>query len=569
MLTRPVILVVDDNPATLTPLLDALARRFGGDYRIVSHLSPAEAVREMHGLKEDGERLALVAADQWMPGMTGIELLVQAHDIHPEAQRALLVDWGDRTAAPTILEGCATGRLENYLYRPWSPPEVHLYPAIGEFLAAWTRMHGPGMEIVRIVADDPSPRAHQLREILSRNGIPHGFYLADSDAGARLLEKAQLDRSQLPVALLPDGHSLVDPSSSEILDALGATNLEERDCDLAIVGGGPAGLASAVYAASEGLRTIVIEREAVGGQAGTSSLIRNYLGFPGGISGAQLAQRAYEQAWLFGTRFVFAREATGLCARGKERVVTLSDGSEIRAKSVLIATGASYRRLDVPRLQRFDGAGVYYTVPGDGRYFKGLDVFIAGAGNSAGQGLVHISKYARTATLLVRGDSIEKHMSDYLVQEIRLRPNVEVRLNAEAVDGDGEGRLERITIRDHESGARETRPAHALFVLIGADPHTEWLADSLQRDAKGFIRTGADVDGERGWPLRNRPPARFETSVPGVFAAGDVRSGSTKRVGSAVGEGAVAMPFIHEYLRAPVPLEEADLLSPEAAVRGR
>lgn len=554
MNARPNILVVDDEPTALASLLDALTRRFGGDYRVIPHLSARTALAELEGLKTEGERVALIIADHWMPEMTGSDVLVHAHRIFPEAQRALLVEWGDRTAAPAILEGCAMGRLENYLHKPWSPPEVHLYPAVGEFLADWTRMHGPRMEIVRVLGEDPSPRAREIRDLLERNGIPHGFYRADSEDSLRLIEKTRLDPARLPAVVLLDGHVLSDPTNAEIMDALGATNVEETTCDLAIVGGGPAGLASAVYASSEGLRTVVIEREAVGGQAGASSLIRNYLGFPRGISGAALAQRAYEQAWLFGTKYVFAREAHRLEARATDRVVRLADGTEIVAKSVLIATGAAYRRLGIPELERFTGAGVFYIVPSDGRFVEGKDVFVSGAGNSTGQGVVHLARFAKSVTLLVRGDSLERHMSDYLVREIRTRPNVEVRLRTEAVEGHGDGRLERLTIADRKRGLRETRPAAALFVLIGAQPRTEWLSEAVQRDAKGFIVTGADVNTEAAdWPL-DRPPTRFETSMPGVFAAGDARYGSAKRVGSAVGEGAVAMPFIHEYLGTPASL---------------
>jgi thioredoxin reductase (NADPH) len=554
MKTRPNIIVVDDEPTGLASLGDALTRRYSGDYRVIPHLSALGALSELGRLKDEGERVALIIADQWMPEMTGSRLLAQAHKIFPEAQRGLLVEWGDRTAAPAILKGCAMGRLDNYLHKPWFPPEVHLYPAIGEFLADWTRRHGPRMEIVRVLGEDPSPRAREIRDLLERNGIPHGFYRADSEDSLRLIEKTRLDPAQLPAVVLLDGHVLSDPTNTEILDALGATDVEEPTCDVAIVGGGPAGLASAVYASSEGLRTVVIEREAVGGQAGTSSLIRNYLGFPRGISGAELAHRAYEQAWLFGTKYVFAREARRLEARGADRIVALSDGTEIVAKSVLIATGAAYRRLGIPELERFTGAGVFYIVPSDGRVVEGKDVFVSGAGNAAGQGVVHLAKFARRVILLVRGDSLEKHMSDYLVREIRSWPNVEVRLRTEAVEGHGDGQLERLTIADRKRGIRETCPTPALFVLIGAQPHTEWLADAVQRGAKGFIMTGADVKTEAAvWPL-DRPPARFETSMPGVFAAGDVRSGSAKRVGSAVGEGAVAMPFIHEYLKAPVSL---------------
>ncbi len=556
MLTRPVIMVVDDEPGPLASLLDALARRFGGDYRVASHLSPQAALEELSRIRTEGEQVALIIADQWMPGMNGIDLLGRAHEIHPAAQRALLVSWGDRTATPTILQGCAFGQLENYLQKPWSPPEVHLYPAVGEFLADWTRAHGPRMELVRVVGGDPSPRAHELRDLLERNGIPHGFYVAESDEGKRLLERTGLDGSRLPVVILLDGLVLVDPSNAEVLDSLGASTMEERNCDLAVVGAGPAGLATAVYGASEGLSTIVIEREAIGGQAGTSSLIRNYLGFPRGISGGELTQRAYQQAWLFGTKYVLARDVSRLRASGSDRILTLSDGTEITARAVVIASGAAYRRLEVPGLARFVGAGVFYTTPGDARFAKDKVLFVAGGGNSAGQAVVHLSKIARHVTLLVRGPSLEEGMSDYLVQAIRRQPNVEVRLGTEVVDGGGDGALDRIVLEDQARKTRETAATDALFVLVGVQPLTEWLSGTLQRDPKGFVVTGRDLDRASSGGNRGREPMPLETSLPGVFAVGDVRLGSTKRVASAVGEGAMAVQYVHEYLEAPVAIDE-------------
>jgi len=548
MPTKPVILVVDDDPESLASLRDALTRRFGADYRVVSNVSARAALEDLERIRALGESVALIIADQWMPEIEGIELLGRAHEIHPAAQRALLVDWGDRAAAPTILQGCAFGQLENYLRKPWFPPEVHLYPAIGEFLAEWTRAHGPRMELVRVIGDDPSRRSHDVRAFLERSGIPHGFSAADSDAGRAALKEVGLDGSRLPVVVLLDGHALIDPSNTEISDALGATNLEERDCDLAIVGAGPAGLAAAVYGASEGLVTIVVEREAVGGQAGTSSLIRNYLGFPRGISGGELAQRASEQAWLFGTKFVFAREGFRLRAAGASRILTLSDGIEITARAVILATGARYRRLDVPGAERLTGAGIFYATPGDARALKDREIFVAGGGNAAGQAVIFLSSGARKVTLLVRGESLEKGMSDYLIQQILRLPNVEVRLRTQVVGVAGEHSLERLTLKDEASAQTETAAAAALFVLIGADPHTEWLAGTLQRDPHGFILTGPGVRrAEALWNL-DRPPTRLETSIPGVYAVGDVRHGSVKRVASAVGEGAVAVQYAHEYL---------------------
>jgi thioredoxin reductase (NADPH) len=554
MLTLPVIMVVDDEPMSLAELLDALSRRYGADYRVVSHLSPKEAIEECERMRTDGEQLALIIADQWMPGMNGIDVLRRAHEIHPTAQRALLVSWGDRTATPAILQGCAFGQLENYLQKPWSPPEVHLYPAVGEFLSDWTRAHGPRMELVRVVGAHPSSRSQELRDLLERNGIPHGFHAANSDEGKRLLRTTGRDGSRLPIVILLDGLVLVDPSNAELLDSLGASDLDERECDLAVVGAGPAGLATAVYGASEGLRTIVIEREAIGGQAGTSSLIRNYLGFPRGISGGELTQRAYQQAWLFGTKYVLAREVSRLQPRSLDRILTLSDGREITARAVVIASGAAYRRLGVPELERFAGAGLFYTAPSDARVLKDKLVMVAGGGNSAGQAVVHLSKSARRVTLVVRGGSLEEGMSDYLVQEIRSRPNVEVRVETEVVGGAGDATLDRVVLEHRTRKTREVAAIDALFALVGVQPRTEWLAGTLQRDPRGFIATGQDLD--RTSSRTGREPMPLETSLPGVFAVGDVRLGSTKRIASAVGEGAMAVQYVHQYLDAPIAIAD-------------
>jgi thioredoxin reductase (NADPH) len=551
MSQRPVILIVDDDPSALSQLLEALDRRFGGDYRVVACGSAREAVQQAERLAREGEELALVIADQWMPELTGLALLDRVHELHRNAKRALLVAWGDRGAAPAILEGCAFGRLENYLYKPWVPAEVHLYPPVSEFLAEWTMAHRPRMELVRVVGAEPSPRAHELRELLERNGIPYGAYPADSDEGRDLLARARLGTSRLPVVLLLDGSALLDPSNAELADALGSSDAHASSCDLLIVGGGPGGLAAAVYGASEGLRTIVVEREAMGGQAGTSTLIRNYLGFPRGISGAELAQRAYQQAWLFAAKYVFARAVTALRAdvdgdgaAGRRRI-TLSDGREIAAGAVLIATGASYRRLDVPTLDPFVGAGVFYTSMGqDTRVIRDRNVYVAGGGNSAGQAVLHLSKHARKVTLLVRGRSLKASMSSYLAQDLLQRSNVEVLFETEVVGGEGAQRLERIALRDGH-GQTRTVPLDMLFVLIGADPHTQWLDGAVARDAHGFVFTGEDVPRAA---CKGHAPGTFETSMPGVFAVGDVRVGSVKRVASAVGEGASAIAQVHRYL---------------------
>jgi thioredoxin reductase (NADPH) len=554
MQQKPVIMIIDDEKTQLDALFDAMTRRFSTDYRIISHLSAENALKDLQQIKNRAEPVALLISDQWMPEMTGIDLLRKAHRIHPDARRALLVTWGDKSASSIILQGCAFGQIENYILKPWFPPEVHLYPFVGEFLSEWTRAHGPRMELVRVVGTDPSPRALEIRLFLERNGLPHGFYLAESPEGVKLLRETGHDTSHLPLVIMHDGRVLVNPSNAELANELGTIEEVEKNCDLAIVGAGPAGLAAGVYSASEGLQTVVIERELVGGQAGTSSLIRNYLGFPRGITGSELALRAYQQAWLFGAKYVLAREVRGLRAAGTNRILTLSDGNEINARAVLIATGAAYRRLKIPSLERFTGAGVFYAAGSETMLMRGKNIMVVGGGNSAGQAVIHLAKATRNVTLLIRGDSLEKDMSDYLIKVIRRLPGVNIRLHCEAVEGQGEHRLKKVVIRDCDSGQLETIDVDAMFVLIGVRPRTEWLGDLVKRDKHGFIVTGTDLKNVSGGSGDNREPLRFETSMPGIFAAGDVRFGSVKRVASAVGEGSVALHFIHDYLANPVSL---------------
>ncbi len=545
MADRPVIVIVDDEPAALAAMLDALNRRFGADYRVAPFLSAAEGLAGVERIQKDGEEIALVVADQWMPGMAGNEFLGRIRVLAPEAKRALLVGWGDRSASRTILQACAFGELDNYLYKPWAPAEVHLYPLVSEFLAEWTRLHRPAMELVRVIGEEDSPRVHEMREFLGRNGVPHGFHAVGSPGAERILAEHGIGDRTLPVVILLDGSALHDPSNAEIADAIGGGPHELR-CEVAIVGAGPAGLAAAVYAGSEGLKTFVVERYVVGGQAGASSLIRNYLGFPRGIGGAELTQRAYQQAWLFGARYVFAREVVGVRAEGDERIVELSDGREIAARAVVIATGARYRRLEAPGVQEFEGRSVFYTTFGEARVLQDLDIAVVGGGNSAGQAAVHLSRFARKVTLVVRAGSLAAGMSDYLVQQIRHAPNVDVRVRSEVVGARGGHRIEEISVRDAGSGAVDVVPVRMVFALIGALPHTGWLDGVVQRDERGFLRTGPDIDPD-GWPL-SRSPWRFETSMPGVFAAGDVRLGALPRVAAAVGEGAAVVQQIHQYL---------------------
>ena len=545
MAERPVIAIVDDEPTALASMLDALNRRFGADYRVLPFLSATQALDGVARLRKDGEEIALIVADQWMPEMQGNEFLGKTRVLAPNAKRALLVGWGDRTASRTILQACAFGELDNYLYKPWAPAEVHLYPLVSEFLAEWTRLHRPAMELIRVVAEEDSPRANEIREFLGRNGVPHGFYAAGSRPAARILEEHGIESRALPIVILLDGTALYEPTNAQMADAIGGGPSELR-CDVAIVGAGPAGLATAVYAGSEGLKAFVVERYVVGGQAGASSLIRNYLGFPRGIGGAELTQRAYQQAWLFGARYVFAREVVGLRADGEQRILHLSDGRDITARAVVIATGARYRRLESPGIGSFEGRSVFYTTFGETRVMQDLDIAVVGGGNSAGQAVVHLSRFARRVTLVVRAANLEEGMSSYLIQQIRHAPNIEVRLRSEVVDAAGGHRIEQVSIRNAATGEVDVVPVRLVFVLIGALPHTGWLDGTVQRDGRGFVATGADVDRER-WHL-SRSPLRFETSMPGVFAAGDVRLGALPRVAAAVGEGAAVVQQLHQYL---------------------
>ncbi|MEU4602478.1 FAD-dependent oxidoreductase [Kribbella sp. NPDC023972] len=454
----------------------------------------------------------------------------------------------------------ALGQVDYHLYKPWHPLERILYPAVSEFLAAWDKSQEAQVVPVRIVGAESSARSHELRDTLTRVGVPYWFYDHDSTAGIELLAAAGVDRSRLPVVAFYDGTVLVDPALPEIWQALGVrTRIDVKSCDLVVIGAGPAGLASAVYAASEGLETLVLESAVPGGQAGTSSLIRNYLGFHRGISGDDLTNRAVEQAWLFGTRFVLSQAAVRLGTRSRLQLVTTSDGSEVTARAVVIATGVTWRRLDIPELDALVGAGVFYGAAGaEAKAMQGRDVFVVGAGNSAGQAAMHLARYAASVTMLVRGETLRATMSEYLVSEIEQAPNIHLRLGTEVVGGAGAGRLEGITLRGPAGAGTEVVAASALFLLIGAEPRTAWLNDSVARDDHGFVLTGRDLftNGEASpsWTLR-RPPMLLETSMPGVFAAGDVRHRSIKRVAAAVGEGSTAIQLIHEYLSDPEGLD--------------
>jgi thioredoxin reductase (NADPH) len=551
-MSEPILFLVDDRPRVLEALARDLGRRFGGDHRIVAEASPSAAVEALEGLARRGEEVALVVAGQQMAELPGVLLLLKAHELHPGAKRVLLVGRREWTPANPAVRAMTLGQIDTYLFEPWLPVARFLYLPVSQVLADWTPTRGPSFEGIRIVGPRWTTRSHELRDMLTRMGIPHGWYQAGSAAGRRLLEEAGQDGSTLPVVVFHSGQVFVDPSDAELAAALGfGTTPQAGSYDLIIVGAGPAGLAAAVYAASEGLDTLVVEPQVAGGQAGTSTMIRNYLGFPRGIGGGDLANRALEQAWLFGANLVLAQRATGLRADGPKRLVRLTDGDEVAAEAVVVASGVSWRRLGVPRLEALVGAGVFYGAAGaEARAMEGQDVFVVGAGNSAGQAALHLAKYAASVTVLVRGPDLAANMSDYLVQELEQAGNVAVRLRTRVVDGLGDHRLEGLRLRREGDGATEEVPAAALFVMIGGEPRTDWLA-GVERDDRGYILTGHDLLGPDGrpavWPLR-RPPLLLETSIPGVFAAGDVRHRSVKRVASAVGEGAVAVQLVHQYL---------------------
>ena len=550
--SKPVIFAVDAGAESFPRIEYGLRRRYGDEYRVICETSAMWGMKRLRDLKAAGEEVALILADQWMPDIAGDEFLARAGQLFPTAKRAVLVEWGDRTTQKPVLRAMTLGHIDYYVNKPERPGDEYFHRMIAEFIYDWAKAHRPVFAEIRLVGEQWSARSHELRDILNRNGILHEFHAADTEEGRRLLARFGKDSARFPVVILYDGQVLEDPSNSELVDAFGINReLDRRSFDLVIVGAGPAGLAAAVYGASEGLSTLIVEREAIGGQAGTSSLIRNYLGFPWGIGGAELAKRATEQAWWFGAVFRFMRDATSLRAKGRELGVTLSDGTEVTGRAVVLATGVSYRRLGVASLEELVGTGVFYgAAVTEAKAMTGQEVYVVGGANSAGQAAAHLSEYASHVTLVVRGRSLTTSMSDYLLKEIEAAQNIDVRFGTCVVDGGGEGRLEHLVLKDLDSGLTETVGAAALFILIGAEPHTGWLPEEIVRDQQGYVVTGPDLlqDGgpPRGWPL-GRHPLPMETSVPGVFAAGDVRYGSVKRVASAVGAGAITVQSVHEH----------------------
>jgi thioredoxin reductase (NADPH) len=548
---KPVVLLADGSQ-TRGRVEEELCKRYGADYRVITTGSVQEALEALAKLRDGQSQVSLVLAGQWLQDATGTELLARVRQLDPAARRVLLITWGDRASMNAVVQATVLGHLDAFVVRPGTPPDEVFHRSVTEQLGEWARSNLPGIEVVRVVGEEWASRSHELRELLGRNGVPFSFYPADSPEGQRLLEQGP--GKALPTVVMFDGRVLADPSNAEVAEALGVLTKPGRGrYDVSVIGAGPASLAAAVYGASEGLSTVVVEPEAIGGQAGTSSLIRNYLGFPSGVSGADLAVRAYGQAWSFGAEYVYGNPAISLRPEGSELVVTVADGTEVRSRAVVVASGMAYRRLGIPALDALTGAGVFYgAAASEAKAVQGSDVFVVGGANSAGQAAVHLAKYAAQVTLLVRGRSLADSMSEYLIREIDAAPNIAVRCRVAVTGGAGQNRLESLTLTDLESSAAETVGAGALFVLIGAEPRTQWLPDTVHRDQSGFVITGTDLldDGRpaRDWPLR-RLPMFLESSVPGVFAVGDVRYGSVKRVASAVGEGSTAIRLVHDYLR--------------------
>jgi thioredoxin reductase (NADPH) len=550
---RTAILTVDDDPGVSRAVARDLRRRYGEQHRVVRAESSSAALDALRQMKLRGDQVAVILADYRMPELNGIEFLEQAMDIYPGARRALLTAYADTGAA---IDAINVVDLDHYLLKPWDPPEEKLYPVVDALLEAWETSDRRLVPETKVVGHRWSARSSEVREFLARNQVPYRWYVTGEPEAARLLAAAGADGRALPVVITPDGDALIEPTDAELASRVGLATTPSNDFyDLIIVGGGPAGLGAAVYGASEGLRTVLVERLATGGQAGQSSRIENYLGFPDGVSGAQLTDRARRQATKFGAEVLTAREVTGLAVNGSARTVHFADGSAIDAHAVILATGVSYRRLHVPGLDELTGRGVYYgSALTEVTACQGQDVYVVGGANSAGQAALFLSRYAQSVTLLVRGPSLEKSMSYYLISRINGTPAISVRTCIEVIGASGNDHLEKLTLRDATRGSTTTVDAQWMYLFIGAEPRTDWLGDVVVRDAKGFVLAGPDlsVGGERprGWNL-DRSPYHLETSVPGVFVVGDARAESAKRVASAVGEGAMAVMLVHRYLEMP------------------
>src|SRR4051794_27976912 len=554
-MAKPVLLTVDDDREVLRAIERDLRRKYGSDYRVLRAGSGPEALEIVRELKIRNNSIALFLIDQRMPGMSGVEFLAQAITLFPDAKRVLLTAYADTEAAIAAINEAG---INHYLLKPWDPPEENLYPVLDELLEDWEAAFPPQFEGIRVLGNRWSPVSHNIKDFLARNHVPYQWLdieTADADSEVRaLVDLLDDDEKQaLPLVIFPNGLRLPRPTMSDLATNVGLrTRAAEAFYDLAIVGGGPAGLAAAVYGASEGLRTVIIEREAPGGQAGLSSRIENYLGFPSGLSGGDLTRRAVAQARRFGAEILTAQEAVRVRSEGTYRTLTLANGSEISCHALLIATGVQWRKLDIPGIGNLQGAGVYYGAGStEAAACRNEDVYIIGGANSAGQAAMNFSRFAKRVVMLVRGKSLAATMSKYLIDDIARTPNIEVQTEAQVVAVHGDKRLESISVSCGRTGTVDVIPASSLFVFIGAEPRTDWLEGLIQRDSKGFVMTGPDLvkDGKRpqGW-MQDRDPTLLETSVPGVFAVGDVRHGSVKRVASSVGEGSIAVQLIHQYL---------------------
>jgi thioredoxin reductase (NADPH) len=551
-MSHPVLFVIDDDPGVVRALRDDLGRRFGEDFRIIGASSAAAGLAMLAELADEDVTVAVLIVDHKMREMPGVEFLARAHRMHPRAKRVLLVE-RDYSARSPVIPALTLGQADYHISKPWML-EQDLYRGVSEFLAEWAKNRSAAFELFHVIGRLDGRSTNELRELLVRFNVPFHFDSADSPEGRRLLEQKGLYATRLPVMIRHDDYTMVEPTSAQIVEAVGGSTRNDVDeCDVVIVGAGPAGLTAAVYAASEGLQTVVLEETVSGGQAGSSPMIRNYPGFPYGISGHELTRRACEQAWIFGAHMVFSQPVVGLKIVGDKRIVRMADGHQIVARTVIAAPGIAWRRVGVPRLEALVGSGVFYgAASSETQAMEERDVFVVGAGNSAGQTALHLAQRSRQVTMLVRGDSLARSMSEYLIREIEVTPNLAVRLNTVVSDGHGIEHLDALTLHDVLQDRIEQVPAAALFVLIGGEPRTQWMPGPVQTD-HGYILTGRDIVRDSvagaGWPL-DRAPLPLETSIPGVFAVGDARYRSLKRVASAVGDGATAVRLAHEYLAA-------------------
>jgi thioredoxin reductase (NADPH) len=548
---KPYILAIDDDMSVLRAVERDLKSRFSSDYRILTTDSPQKGVALVRQLTARGDRIALYLVDQRMPLMTGTEFLQEVRALQPDARRVLLTAYADSAAA---IDAINKVKLSHYLMKPWDPPEAHLFPVLSDLLEDWQAGNPSVFDGVYIVGTRWAPETHRLKDFLAKSQIPYRWVEPEGITDARVLAALGSHPGVLPVVIFPDGTVLEKPDSGQVAEKLGLVTVPSRKFyDVVVIGAGPAGLACALYCTTEGLKTVLVEREAAGGQAGLSSRIENYLGFPSGLSGADLARRGVAQVVRFGAEVLAPAEAAGLAAEGEYRVVKLTNGQELAAHSVVVAAGVQWRRLNIPGMDRLTGAGVYYGAAiTEASSCRDEDVYIVGGANSAGQAAVYFSEVARSVTMIVRGESLSKSMSHYLVERIATIPNISVIPHAEIAEVEGQQQLEQITIQHHDTGVQEKRVARALFVFIGAEPHTEWLEGVVQRDTNGFLITGANLlrNGKRpiGWS-GDRDPYLLETSMPGVFAVGDVRDGAVRRVANSVGEGSIVLYFVRQYMR--------------------